>query len=41
MTRVFEGDLKQARAYTYQAWERRPLKEKFAERFIQPLKSQL
>ncbi len=41
MTEVFERDLKQTKQYTYQMWSNRPWKEKFAERFIQPLKSQL
>ena len=41
MTQVFEDDLKHGRQYTYQVWKNRPLKEKLAERFIQPLKSQL
>ena len=41
MTQVFEQDLKPTKQYTSQEWEQRPLKEKFAERFIQPLKSQL
>jgi cardiolipin synthase A/B len=41
MTEVFENDLKPTKQYTYQMWARRPWKEKFAERFIQPLKSQL
>ena len=30
-----------ARQYTYETWKNRPFKEKFAERFILPLKSQL
>jgi cardiolipin synthase A/B len=41
MTEVFERDLKPTKQYTYQMWLHRPWKEKFAERFIQPLKSQL
>jgi len=41
MTQVFEDDLKHSTQYTYQTWKDRPFKEKFAERFIQPLKSQL
>jgi cardiolipin synthase len=41
MTQVFEADLGHGRQYTYQTWKNRPFKEKFAERFIQPLKSQL
>jgi cardiolipin synthase len=41
MTQVFEQDLKPTKQYTYQEWKQRPLKEKFAERVIQPLRSQL
>jgi cardiolipin synthase len=41
MTQVFEDDLKHSTQYTYKTWKERPFKEKFAERFIQPLKSQL
>jgi cardiolipin synthase len=41
MTEVFEGDLKPTRRYTYQTWQKRPLKEKLFEKFILPLKSQL
>jgi cardiolipin synthase len=41
MTEVFEQDLKPSVRYTYERWEQRPFKEKFAERFILPLKSQL
>jgi len=41
MTEVFEHDLKSGREYTYQTWKNRPFKEKFAEKFILPLKSQL
>lgn len=41
MTRVFEQDLKQTKRYTYEVWERRPLKEKLIERFVLPIKSQL
>jgi len=41
MTRVFEDDLSHGKQYTYQTWKGRPFKEKFAERFIVPLKSQL
>jgi cardiolipin synthase A/B len=41
MTEVFERDLKPTTQYTYQMWANRPWTEKFAERFIQPLKSQL
>lgn len=41
MTREFEGDLAKTRAYTYETWAARPLKEKLIERFVLPLKSQL
>ena len=41
MTEVFDQDLKSAVRYTYERWQQRPFKEKFAERFILPLKSQL
>jgi cardiolipin synthase len=41
MTEVFENDLKPARRYTYEIWERRPLKEKLVEKFVLPIKSQL
>ena len=41
MTRVFENDLKPGRRYTYETWAARPWTEKFAETFLQPIKSQL
>jgi cardiolipin synthase len=41
MTAVFEQDLGHARRYTYESWKKRPWTEKFAEKFILPLKSQL
>jgi cardiolipin synthase len=41
MTQVFEGDLKLAKAYTYETWKQRPLKEKLVEKFVLPIKSQL
>ena len=41
MTQVFEDDLKPATRYTYEMWENRPLKEKFIERVILPIRSQL
>ena len=41
MTQVFEQDLKPTTRYTYGKWASRPWKEKFAEKFIQPIKSQL
>ena len=41
MTKVFEADLKQSKKYSYEMWERRPWKEKMAEKFLLPIKSQL
>jgi len=41
MTGVFEKDLKPTTRYTYETWARRPWKEKFEEKFILPIKSQL
>ena len=41
MTRVFNDDLKHTKRYTYEVWQKRPLKEKLIERFVLPIKSQL
>ena len=41
MTVVFEQDLVSCKRYTYDMWQRRPLREKLFEKFILPLKSQL
>ena len=41
MTVVFEQDLKHTRRYTYAQWEQRPLKEKFLEVIVRPVRSQL
>lgn len=41
MTQVFEDDLKRAKQYSYEMWERRPLREKLAERIVRPIRSQL
>ena len=41
MTEIFEQDLKPTKRYTYDIWEKRPLKEKLVEKFVLPLKSQL
>ena len=41
MTQVFEQDLKPTKRYTYELWKQRPLKDKLAEKFILPIKSQL
>ena len=41
MTEVFEQDLKPTTRYTYDMWKQRPMKEKFAEKVLLPIKSQL
>jgi cardiolipin synthase len=41
MTEVFELDLKPTIRYSYEMWRKRPLKDKLAEKFVLPLKSQL
>ena len=41
MTDIFEQDLKPTERYTYEKWKNRPWKEKFVEKFILPIKSQL
>lgn len=41
MTEIFEQDLGKSKRYTYETWEKRPLKEKFMETFVLPIKSQL
>jgi cardiolipin synthase len=41
MTQVFEEDLAKSKRYTYETWEQRPMKEKFIETFVLPIKSQL
>jgi cardiolipin synthase len=41
MTAVFEQDLKPTRRYTYDQWKKRPWKEKFKEKFLIPIRSQL
>ena len=41
MTEVFEADLKPTVQFTYRMWKERPIKDKLAEKFILPLKSQL
>jgi cardiolipin synthase len=40
MTGCFEQDLQRAEKYSYQKWKGRPLREKFAERVLRPLKGQ-
>ncbi len=41
MGEVFEQDLKPTKRYTYEMWKERPFKEKFAEKVLYPIKSQL
>ncbi|MFS8064306.1 MAG: phospholipase D-like domain-containing protein [Luteimonas sp.] len=41
MTTVFEQDLKPTRRYTYDLWKHRPWKEKFKEKVLLPIRSQL
>ncbi len=41
MTAVFEKDLKPTKRYTHDLWQNRPWKDKFAERVLLPIKSQL
>jgi len=41
MTQVFEQDLIPTKRYTYETWKQRPWKEKFAEKFIRPIRTQL
>lgn len=41
MTEVFETDLKDAVQYSHDMWERRPLREKLAEKIVRPIRSQL
>jgi len=41
MTTVFEADLLKGKRYTYATWKDRPLSEKFAEKVVRPIRSQL
>ena len=41
MGSVFENDLRTAKPYTLEMWRQRSWKEKFAEKFIAPFKTQL
>ena len=41
MTEVFEQDLNPTRRYTYEQWKKRPWKERFKEKFLIPIRSQL
>lgn len=41
MTAVFETDLLAAKPYTFSRWQARPWSEKFSEKIVQPIRSQL
>jgi cardiolipin synthase A/B len=41
MTTVFEDDLLAAESYSFARWKSRPLREKFSEKILLPIKSQL
>jgi cardiolipin synthase len=41
LSSVFEADLGAATPYTLQMWNRRPMREKLAERLLWPIRSQL
>jgi phosphatidylserine/phosphatidylglycerophosphate/cardiolipin synthase-like enzyme len=41
MTAVFEADLLAAESYSLARWQSRPLREKFSEKILLPIKSQL
>ena len=41
MTAVFEADLLAAEEYSFASWKSRPLREKFYEKMVWPIKSQL
>ena len=41
MTAVFEADLLAAESYSLARWKSRPLREKFSEKILLPIKSQL
>jgi cardiolipin synthase len=41
MAEDFERDLTSSRPYTLEDWQRRPLRQRLAEKFLAPLKSQL
>jgi cardiolipin synthase len=41
MTAAFEQDLEHTKKYDYATWEKRPLREKVAERLLYPIRSQL
>jgi cardiolipin synthase len=41
MTAVFDADLQKTRPYTLEMWRTRPWKERFVEKFVLPIRSQL
>lgn len=41
MTAVFEADLREAEPYSLARWQSRPLREKFSEQIVRPIRSQL
>lgn len=41
MTSVFEDDLLVAEAYSFERWKNRPAREKFLEKIVRPIRSQL
>jgi cardiolipin synthase len=41
LTRTFERDLEHSRPYTYERWRTRPWHEKFSEKVLSPIRSQL
>ncbi|TYT23635.1 cardiolipin synthase B [Luteimonas viscosa] len=41
MTAVFERDLEQAKQYDYAMWSRRPLRDRFIETVMRPIRSQI
>ena len=41
MTALFDSDLKATQKYTYEIWAARPLREKFMEAVVLPIKGQL
>ena len=41
MTEIFEQDLEPTQRYTYETWQKRPMKDKLYEKFVLPIKSQL
>jgi cardiolipin synthase A/B len=41
MTHVYENDLLKAKPYTLEMWKQRPWRDRFAEKFLIPIRSQL